>query len=142
MIIVVYVHDLNPLTTNCAFLCSSSTCAVCCWIMSSSCCRNICCWDRSWSWAACCKELPGGYTPDHTGPPRSSTSPPARALKRAEGEKHGQQNGAHHAPKTRQTDSTCITVVWEMLCGDDYQLSSLWVSGKLVGRRHGAWQRW
>lgn len=40
------------------------------------------------------------------------------------------------------TDSTGITIVWQVLCGDDYQLSRLGVSGKLVGRGYGAWKRW
>lgn len=42
----------------------------------------------------------------------------------------------------RGAGSRGITVVWQMLCGDDYQLSRLGVSGKLVGRGDGARQRW
>lgn len=76
LLVRVHSNALGPLTTSCAFLCSSRTCAVCCWIMSSSCCRSICCCERSCSCAACCSELPAPYTPDHIGAPRSSTSPP------------------------------------------------------------------
>jgi len=88
-----YTVYQQPLTTSWAFLCSSSTCAVCCWIISSSCCRSICCWESScsWAWAAWCSELAPPptppwppYTPGHIPgtpvpappPPRSSMSPP------------------------------------------------------------------